>query len=571
MTARLISRGCLVVLIGVGCAGPATLLRAQGPDVGTDAQRASGKQLYAKILRAVPRREGRRRGLRHAPPLPQAAELHDRQVQGADDAQRRAADASGPRQHHQARHALHLDARLAQPLRPAGVGARLLHQDVLPGFRRQREGPEAGRAAERAERLERDRRAGEEAVRRDGLFAMPRDARAGRRTVGAHAEGRLWASHSRGRSRAELDLPRRLVARGHLPHDEHGVQRDADAGVRRWPHARAALGDHRLHRLAVGERRAALHQPGRRQAGPRPDRREQGRRELRRRSRRPVSDHRADHGAGARVRAAGDVRDACRRSTTPSRLPCSCAGTTAAPRRPGRTARRCPCLPRRRSCRRQRPNRPATAANPFGDAEVAPGGPASRSRIPSPRPTRQPRRPPSSPTPSRSRFRRRCRPARASPTSSSATARARWISGSSISAKAEPLRFTGKGSADVTPNDAGGVTGVASYDQGEWSVIFKRPRRPDAGAAFAPGEFLPIAFSVWDGFSRERGNRRGLSLWYSLYLEPENVPSPIGPMITTALVILGIELAIVGWVRRSRSRPREDLGGERTQQPAASV
>ena len=138
-------------------------------------------------------------------------------------------------------------------------------------------------------------------------------------------------------------------------------------------------------------------------------------------------------------------------------------------------------------------------------------------------------------------------------------------------AKAEPLRFTGKGSADVTPNDAGGVTGVASYDQGEWSVIFKRARRPEAGAAFEPAAFMPIAFSVWDGFSRERGNRRGLSLWYSIYLEPENVPSPVGPMITTALVILGIELAIVGWVRRSRSRPRETLGGERTQQPAASV
>ena len=42
-------------------------------------------------------------------------------------------------------------------------------------------------------------------------------------------------------------------------------------------------------------------------------------------------------------------------------------------------------------------------------------------------------------------------------------------------------------------------------------------------------------------------------------------------MITTALVILGLEVAIVGWVRRSRSRPRADLGGERTEQPAASV
>ena len=79
-------------------------------------------------------------------------------------------------------------------------------------------------------------------------------------------------------------------------------------------------------------------------------------------------------------------------------------------------------------------------------------------------------------------------------------------------ARPEPLQFTGRGSADLAPNDTGDVTGVASYDQGEWSVIFKRPLRPSAGAPLTPGTFLPIAFSVWDGFSRERGNRRGLSV-----------------------------------------------------------
>ena len=211
-----------------------------------------------------------------------------------------------------------------------------------------------------------------------------------------------------------------------------------------------------------------------------------------------------------------------------------------------------------------------SAADPFGDAEVAPGAQ------------------PAAPDP----FAETDAPAAAASEFSDAVAiqipsevptgarKPYFIFGDSQSpvdlwffdlAKAEPLRFTGKGSADVTPNDAGGVTGVASYDQGEWTVIFKGPRRPASGAAFAPGAFLPIAFSVWDGFSRERGNRRGLSLWYSLYLEPDNVPSPMGPMITTALIILGIEVAIVGLVRRSRSRPREDPGGERTQQPAASV
>jgi hypothetical protein len=139
-------------------------------------------------------------------------------------------------------------------------------------------------------------------------------------------------------------------------------------------------------------------------------------------------------------------------------------------------------------------------------------------------------------------------------------------------ARTEPLLFTGKGSASVTAGDATGLSGVASYDQGEWSVIFKRPRRPAAGAAFTPGTFLPIAFSVWDGFSRERGNRRGLTLWKSIYLEPENVPSPAGPMLTTALSLIGIELAVIGWVRWRRSaRQREAAGADEGQQPVTNA
>lgn len=117
-------------------------------------------------------------------------------------------------------------------------------------------------------------------------------------------------------------------------------------------------------------------------------------------------------------------------------------------------------------------------------------------------------------------------------------------------ARPDPLQFIGKGSGDVAPNATGDLSGTASYDQGEWSVIFKRPLRVDAGAPFTPGEFLPIAFSVWDGLSHERGNRRGLTVWNSLYMEPEVVPSAVGPMVKTALFILVIELAVIGWVRR---------------------
>ena len=138
-------------------------------------------------------------------------------------------------------------------------------------------------------------------------------------------------------------------------------------------------------------------------------------------------------------------------------------------------------------------------------------------------------------------------------------------------ARPQPLQFTGRGSADIAANDTGDLTGVASYDQGEWSVIVKRPLRAASGAAFSPGQFMPIAFSVWDGLSRERGNRRGLTLWYSLYVEPEVVPSAVGPMVRTALLILVIELIVIGWVRRRYgARAPGEVGGQR-QQPATSV
>ena len=137
-------------------------------------------------------------------------------------------------------------------------------------------------------------------------------------------------------------------------------------------------------------------------------------------------------------------------------------------------------------------------------------------------------------------------------------------------ARPAPFQFTGRGSADVAPNDTGDLTGVASYDQGQWSAIFKRPLRPSSGAPLSPGQFMPVAFSVWDGFSRERGNRRGLTVWQSLYLEPEAVPSVIGPMVRIALIILAIELIVIGLVRwRYGSRARGALGGDPSQ-PAAT-
>ena len=126
----------------------------------------------------------------------------------------------------------------------------------------------------------------------------------------------------------------------------------------------------------------------------------------------------------------------------------------------------------------------------------------------------------------------------------------------------DPLQFTGKGSADVAAEATREISPESRATTRENGRSSSSGRlRPDSAAPFSPGTFLPIAFSVWDGFSRERGNRRGLTLWYSLYVEPETVPSAVGPMVKTALLILAIELAVIGWVRwnqGARGRAKAD-------------
>jgi len=113
-------------------------------------------------------------------------------------------------------------------------------------------------------------------------------------------------------------------------------------------------------------------------------------------------------------------------------------------------------------------------------------------------------------------------------------------------------QFAAKGSLAITALDASDVTSTAHYDKGEWSVIFRRSLTAASGVPFNPGSFVPIAFSAWDGGSRERGNKRGLTLWSSLYVEPQAVVSARGPAIKTGLLVFGVEFLVIFWVRRKQ-------------------
>lgn len=120
-------------------------------------------------------------------------------------------------------------------------------------------------------------------------------------------------------------------------------------------------------------------------------------------------------------------------------------------------------------------------------------------------------------------------------------------------AKKTPSLYVGKGSDSLESLGPRDLTVTSKFEKGEWRVVFKRRMRSAGALSFEEHGFAPIAFSVWDGASRERGNKRGLTTWWSIYFEPAEKPSPVGPMAASALGVLVLELAFVAWAR-SRKR-----------------
>lgn len=114
--------------------------------------------------------------------------------------------------------------------------------------------------------------------------------------------------------------------------------------------------------------------------------------------------------------------------------------------------------------------------------------------------------------------------------------------------------YVARGSAAIAPSEGEPPETVVSRVDGEWSVIFKRRRQGRGTISFEEGEFVPIAFSVWDGFNRERGNKRGLTGWRYVFIEPMEEVAWQAPVAKTFGIVLLLELIVIGLVRRSRKK-----------------
>jgi mono/diheme cytochrome c family protein len=113
-------------------------------------------------------------------------------------------------------------------------------------------------------------------------------------------------------------------------------------------------------------------------------------------------------------------------------------------------------------------------------------------------------------------------------------------------------QLVGRGSSSIAPQESTEVEAKATFTKGEWSAIFVRDMHSTSGISFVEEQFVPVAFTVWNGMAKERGSRRGLTQWAYAYLAPREKPSPLGPMVAAAGLVLVLEGLVVFAMRRRR-------------------
>jgi hypothetical protein len=111
-------------------------------------------------------------------------------------------------------------------------------------------------------------------------------------------------------------------------------------------------------------------------------------------------------------------------------------------------------------------------------------------------------------------------------------------------------RYVGQGIELLTEADASELEVYSRYEYGTWSVVFKRALKSAEGRPIAENEWVPIAFSTWDGFNEERGAKRGVTQWFWFYTEPAFEPSATQPMVKAALGTLLVQVVLIFLIRR---------------------
>ena len=109
----------------------------------------------------------------------------------------------------------------------------------------------------------------------------------------------------------------------------------------------------------------------------------------------------------------------------------------------------------------------------------------------------------------------------------------------------------------IKPQTADGqqIMGKATWDQGRWTVVMKRPLKTGDknDVQFNRGIFIPMSVNAWDGSNGEHGLIMSLSSWHYVFLE---APTPLSVYVYAVLAFL-VVAALGVWLMRKAEKEEE--------------
>ncbi len=108
----------------------------------------------------------------------------------------------------------------------------------------------------------------------------------------------------------------------------------------------------------------------------------------------------------------------------------------------------------------------------------------------------------------------------------------------------------------VQPDEAQQTAVKATWSQGRWRVVMKRPLVSDDrnDVKFVPGRFIPMALNAWDGSNGEHGLIMSVSTWHYVFLE---APTPIGVYVWAVVAVIVVGALGFWLIRRAESEAAE--------------
>ena len=128
---------------------------------------------------------------------------------------------------------------------------------------------------------------------------------------------------------------------------------------------------------------------------------------------------------------------------------------------------------------------------------------------------------------------------------------------------AKALDMNAKGFGTLKVQGQQDVKGKGVYQDGKWKVVFSRALTTgdaEHDTQFKPGEFINIAFAVWDGKKdpasgelKEKGSQKAVSSWWYFRVEPQPDYSSYFYALLAIGLAAGFEFVVIRKLRKGPS------------------